>query len=75
MSERDYCERDGEFIGGGAVTSTQQRMDEAAAGARVELEKMDTHAVLHVAAWLKKHYLEAGYKRLCKTLLEESGLK
>ena len=63
------------------MTSTQQKMDDAADEARQELHKVvergegDADSVLFVAAWIKKNYLNAGYKRLCKVLMQEAGVK
>jgi hypothetical protein len=44
-------------------------MDKAGMDAAVELKKVPKEHILAVAAWIKKHYLKAGYKRLCKALL------
>ena len=57
------------------MTSTQQKMDDAAQDALQGLEMIDAKAVLVVAAWIKKHYMHAGYKRLCKVLMQEAGVK
>ncbi len=57
------------------MTSTQQKMDDAAQDALQGLEMIDAKAVLVIASWIKKHYLTAGYKRLCKVLMQEAGVK
>ena len=57
------------------MTSTQQKMDDAAAEAQQGLGMLDEASVLVIAAWIKKHYLTAGYKRLCKVLMQEAGVK
>ena len=65
------------------MTTAQQKMDDAADEARTKLQDligsgeddMNDVSVLVVAAWIKKHYLTAGYKRLCKVLMEEAGLR
>ena len=57
------------------MTTMQQKMDEAAEEARQGLKMLNEDAVLVIAAWIKKHYLTAGYKRLCKVLMEEAGVK
>jgi macrodomain Ter protein organizer (MatP/YcbG family) len=46
-------------------------MDKAALEAVKELKKLDKKALVEVGEWIKKHYLKAGYKRLCKALLAE----
>jgi len=50
-------------------------MDDAAQDALQGLEMIDAKAVLVIASWIKKHYLTAGYKRLCKVLMQEAGVK
>lgn len=45
-------------------------MDEAIVPAREDLETLPKEAVEAVGAWMKRHYLKAGYKRLSKLLLE-----
>ena len=57
------------------MTSTQQKMDDAAEEARIEFPDIRDVGVLEVAAWIKKHYMHAGYKRLCKVLMQEAGIK
>ena len=57
------------------MPTTQQKMDDAAQDALQGLEMIDAKAVLVVAAWIKKYYLSAGYKRLCKVLMQEAGVK
>lgn len=50
-----------------------QRMDEDAVKAREEFINtivLTAGSAKDVAAWVKKWYLAAGYKRLCKTLME-----
>lgn len=49
----------------------KHEMDEAAKIARKDLEKMSVEQTRPVATWIKNHYLKAGYKRLCRMLLEE----
>jgi len=51
----------------------KEEMDAAAKIARKDLEEMPVEKTRPVAAWIKKHYLKAGYKRLCRMLLEELG--
>ena len=48
----------------------QEKMDSAAASARQDLDLMDTGIVSAMAAWVKKWYEDAGYKRLGRILLE-----
>ncbi len=55
------------------MTTAQQKMDDAADEAKVELPSHEH--TLPVAVWIKKHYMHAGYKRLCKVLMEEAGLR
>ena len=57
------------------MTTAQQKMDDAAEDARQELQSKGVDEILVVAAWIKKNYLHAGYKRLCKVLMEEAGVK
>ena len=57
------------------MTSTQQKMDDAAEEARLQLGLLDQNAVLLIAVWIKKNYLTAGYKRLCKVMMQEVGVK
>ncbi len=57
------------------MTTAQQKMDDAAEDARQELQSKGVDEILLVALWIKKHYLSAGYKRLCKVLMEEAGVK
>lgn len=65
------------------MPTTQQKMDDAAEEARIKLQdligsgedNMNDVSVLIVAAWIKKYYLTAGYKRLCKVLMQEAGVK
>lgn len=45
-------------------------MDAAAKVAEGELKKLDKKSVETVAAWVKKHYLKAGYKRLGRLLVK-----
>ena len=45
-------------------------MDKAAVEANLELVDLDTDSLLVAARWLRKWYLKAGYKRLCRQLLE-----
>jgi|TARA_Y100000310_G_scaffold345164_1_gene462316 hypothetical protein len=45
-------------------------MDAAALVAQAELEQLDTVNIHDVAVWLKNHYLQTGYKRLCRILLK-----
>lgn len=45
------------------------KMDAAAEEARKDLPSHE-HTMV-VAEWIDKHYLTAGYKRLCRLLLEE----
>lgn len=45
------------------------KMDTAAQGAAKELEDICPENVQEVAQWMKKHYLTAGYKRLCRALM------
>jgi ribonuclease HI len=44
-------------------------MDKAAEEAAKELKKLDKAAVKVVAAWMKTHFTQAGYKRLSRLLL------
>ena len=57
------------------MPTTQQKMDDAAEEARIQLGLLDVNATGLVAAWIKKNYLSAGYKRLCKVLMQEAGVK
>lgn len=47
------------------------KMDAAAKDAEKELKKLDTAAVQAVATWMKKHFGEAGYKRLSRLLVAQ----
>ena len=47
----------------------KQAMDTAASAAADELEVYTTQQIKPVATWLKKWYMMAGYKRLCRILL------
>jgi hypothetical protein len=49
---------------------TKAEMDAAAKVAEVDLKKLDKKSVAVVAEWIKKHYLKAGYKRLCRMLIK-----
>ena len=65
------------------MTTAQQKMDDAAEDAKQELgelaglgeDDMSFQSIVIIASWIKKHYLTAGYKRLCKVLMEEAGLR
>jgi hypothetical protein len=48
-------------------------MDKAAQTAAEELEQLPADAVQVVANWLQKHYLEAGYKRLGRILVNKAS--
>jgi hypothetical protein len=47
------------------------QMDKAAVDALMELRKIPKQHITIIGGWIKKHYLKAGYKRLCKRILEE----
>lgn len=47
-----------------------KEMDEAANLAEKELSKVDKKSIEVVGGWIKKHYLKAGYKRLCRMLIK-----
>jgi hypothetical protein len=51
---------------------TRSKMDEAAAQARLELAESVSMSsnVVDIAKWIRKHYLTAGYTRLCRILVE-----
>ena len=49
--------------------ATLDEMDKAAEAAVKELESMDRAAVKLAAEWIRKHYKNAGYKRLCPGFL------
>ena len=49
---------------------TFEEMDKSAVEAVKELESMDKESVKLVAEWIKKHYKQAGYKRLCRGLFK-----
>jgi hypothetical protein len=58
------------------------KMDAAAAAAAVELEALvagmtpeQRRGAVQLVAWLKKHYLAAGYRRLNRSLLGLASLK
>lgn len=48
-------------------------MDAAAVEAGKELETLDANAVQIVGGWLKKHFTQAGYKRLSRLLVARAG--
>lgn len=58
------------------TTKTLQEMDTAAGEARTELGKLMIEseevgkAVGAVAGWVKRNYRTAGYKRLCRILID-----
>lgn len=47
-----------------------KEMDEAAVIAQKELGKLDRKSVEVVSAWVKKHFMKAGYKRLGRLLVK-----
>lgn len=51
--------------------SMERIMDEAAANAALELPE----GAGEVGDWVRKHYLRAGYKRLCKVLMSATATK
>lgn len=52
-------------------TELQQEMDAAARKAKTELQsKLSTWKARDVAAWWKRHYMQAGHKRLGRVLVE-----
>ena len=47
------------------------QMDEAASAAETDLAALDAEAVRAVRNWWKRHYLQAGHKRLGRVLVRE----
>lgn len=52
-----------------------EMMEASAEEAREKLKSLPDQSIKDVASWIKEHYLSAGYKRLCRVLFEEAGLK
>ena len=50
---------------------TMKEMDQAAEIAAKDLSKVDKKAIEAVGSWIKTHYMKAGYKRLCKLLINK----
>ena len=52
--------------------ATLERFETAAEAAREDFIKNlgEKASARDVASWIKRHYLKAGYKRLCQILLE-----
>lgn len=47
-----------------------KEMDSAAELAKKDLDKVDKKSIEVVGGWIKKHYMKAGYKRLCRLLIK-----
>lgn len=46
-----------------------EQMDQAAEKAKEDLKNLNEEAVIEVAQWWKKYYLNAGHKRLGRILI------
>ncbi len=51
-----------------------ENMDQSAIDAENDLKNIDIATITVVANWMKNHYLNAGYKRLCKILLKYANI-